>query len=455
MSFISKTLRRLFGQKVEGFAPIEWKAINPIAPAQYQFLIEKRIPTATVTISNPWDKPIRDFRAQIRLQDISDWTSSSYGEVKPKSQATLALILPLLQEKLYSYEEKNASFEIKCSYLDPSGKLREYSDTKIIRILAKDDMIWSLRRGEVEEDLSQLIAAWVTPRDDEVQKLIHESAKNPNAKAVGGLLGYQETQHVSEIKDEFIVPPGTHYPLKLHLRQGSRVSGILNKVIGGAGNDINFALLDPDGMIAFERALAAKSYYQPRGVIKRVRGGYRVNYSASIENDYYLLFDNHFSSISSKNVGISLHIITPITHEEIVSYQIKAIYETIQQNGFVYVSAPISYAPGVSQRVKRPSETIRLKGGNCIDGTVLFASCFEAIALDTFIILLLRTGHSLVAVRIWPSLNKFFILEATIANSATFEESLRIGNQNYEKNKAETKWISISEARKQRIMPLT
>ena len=417
--------------------------------------MEKRIPTAKVTINNPWNKPITDFQVQIRLQDVSDWTSSSYGEIKPKGQATLELILPLPQEKLYSYEEKNASFEIKCSYKDPLGRLREYSDTKVVRVLAKDDMIWSIRRDEVEEDLSQLIAAWVTPRDDEVQKLIHESAKNPNAKAVGGLLGYQETQRISEIKEEITVPPRTHYPLKLHLRQGSRVSGVLNKVIGGAGNDINFALLDPDGMVAFERAVATQSYRQPQLSIKRVRGGYRINYSAPIENDYYLLFENHFSSVSSKNVGISLHIITPITHEEIVSYQIKAIYETIQQNGFVYVSTPISYAPGVSQRVKRPSETIRLKGGNCIDATVLFASCFEAITLDTFIILLLRAGHSLVAVRTWPGLNKFFILETTIASSATLEESLRIGNQTYEKNKAGAKWISISEARKQRIMPLT
>jgi len=41
------------------------------------------------------------------------------------------------------------------------------------------------------------------------------------------------------------------------------------------------------------------------------------------------------------------------------------------------------------------------------------------------------------------------------SNSATFEESLRIGNETYEKNKANAKWISIAEARKQRIMPLT
>jgi len=367
----------------------------------------------------------------------------------------LELILPLLQEKLYGYEEKNASFEIKCSYIDPSGKLREYSDTKIVRILAKDDMIWSLRRDEVEEDLSQLIAAWVTPRNDEVQKLIHESAKNPNAKAIGGMLGYQETQHVSEIKQEFTVPPGKHYPLKLHLRRGSRVSGIVNKVSGGARNDINFSILDPDGMIAFERAITTKSYHELQVPINRVRGGFRIDYTIPIENDYYLLFDNHFSSVSSKNIAISIYVITPITHEETVRFQIKAIYETIQKNGFVYVSTPISYAPGISQRVKRPSDTIRLKGGNCIDGTVLFASCFEAITLDTFIILLLQAGHSLVALRTWRDSPNFFILETAIANSATFEESLRIGNETYEKNKANAKWISIVEARKQRIMPLT
>lgn len=404
-------------------------------------------------VSNPWNKPIRNFKTQVRIQDVSDWTSSSCEEVKTKGQATLELILPLSQERLYSYEEKNVNFEIKCSYNDPSGELREYSDTKIVRVLAKDDMIWFLKRGEIDEDLRQLIVAWVTPRDDNVQRLTHESAGNPNARAIGGLLGYQETQHISEIKEEFTIPPGTHYPLKLHLRQGCSLSGILTKVFGGAGNDINFSILDPDGMVAFERAIATQSYFQ--FAIQRIRGGYRFDYLAPIENDYYLLFDNHFSSISGKSVGVSINIITPITHEEIVRYQIKAIYETVQRNGFVYVSTPISYAPGISQRVKRPTETIRLKGGNCIDGTVLFASCFEAIMLDTFIILLPQIGHSLVAVRMWPDLNKFFILETTVAGSTTFEESIRIGSETFEKNRTEAKWISINEARKQRIMPLT
>jgi len=453
MDFMKKAFRKLLRKKVEGSPSIEWDVINPIAPAQYQFLVEKRIPTATVTVNNPWNKPIKDFEAKIRVQDVSDWTASSCEKIKPNSRASLELILPLSQDKLYSYEEKNVSFEIKCSYVDALGELRQYSDTKIVRVLAKDDMIWSMRRGEIDEDLSQLIAAWVTPRNDEIQKIIHESAKNPIAKAVGGLLGYQETQHVSEMKQEFTISPGSHYIQKLHLRRECRVSGIVTKVYGGSGNDVNFALLDPDGIIEFERAIATQSYSY--FTMPRVKSGHTIDYSAPLENDYYLLFDNHFSSISSKTVGISLYIITPITHQEIVQYQMKAIYETVQQNGFVYVSTPISFSPGISQRVKRPSETLRFKGGNCIDATVLFASCFEAIMLDTSIILLPRAGHSLIAVRVWPGLDSFFVLETTVTDSAAFEESIRIGNDTYEKKKTEAKWISINEARKQRIMPLT
>jgi len=103
-------------------------------------------------------------------------------------------------------------------------------------------MIWFIKRGETNEDLTQLIAAWVTPRDDEIQKLIHESAINPNAKAVGGLLGYQKTEHLSEMKEEITLPPGTHYLWKLHLRQGCQINGLLTKVYGQASKTINTLL---------------------------------------------------------------------------------------------------------------------------------------------------------------------------------------------------------------------
>ena len=186
---------KLFGDKEKGVVSIDWNVINPIAPAKYRLIVERQVPTVTVDVNSSWSKPITDFEAKIRLQEVSDWISHSLEEFS--GQKRLEIPLPLPEEKLHGQEEKAVVFEIKCNYREPSGKERVYSDTKMARVLSKDDMIWSIKRGEKVEDLNQLIAAWVTPRNDEVQKLVHDSSTNPNAASVGGILGYQETQHFS------------------------------------------------------------------------------------------------------------------------------------------------------------------------------------------------------------------------------------------------------------------
>lgn len=442
--------QKAFGGKARESAKIDWEVVDLIAPGLYQFLVERKFPTARVTVENPWDKAIHDFQVQLRLQGISDWFSSSLPEVEPRDRGKIEVILPLPVKELYSYEEKNASFELKCYYKDPSSKNREYSDIRTVRILAKDDMVWSLSILGTQEDFSELIAAWVTPRDDNVQKLIHESAKDENAKAVGGLLGYQESHRRTQSKKRYAVNPNTYVYIKAHLKHGSTVQGVLNEVAGGSGNDIRFGLLDPDKMIALIPNVAQQApiFLQP------AKSGYPFMFKSPVENDYYIVLDNTFSPFSRKDVDISIQIIEPLTHEEIVWYQLKAIYQTIQQNGYSYISSSISYAPGVSQRVKRPAKTIELRGGNCIDGCVLFASCFEAIGLDTHIITLPNAGHSVVAVRTWRDSKEFHIVETSIVGSSSFEESLRIGNDAYVRNRGSAKWISIAEARDKRVMPL-
>lgn len=136
---------KLFGAKDKGSVSIDWNIINPIAPAEYRFIVERQIPTVTINVNSSWDQPVADFEANVRLQEVSDWVSQSLDEVSGAKK--LEIVLPLPEEKLYGHEERPVIFEIKCKYKEPSGKLREYSDTKVARVLSKDDMIWSIKRG--------------------------------------------------------------------------------------------------------------------------------------------------------------------------------------------------------------------------------------------------------------------------------------------------------------------
>ena len=139
------------------------------------------------------------------------------------------------------------------------------------------------------------------------------------------------------------VPANKYNTIKFHLRQHSQVKGTLTHVAGGSGNDINYAFLDPEAMVAF--ASNPAEFNKARA--QRVGPSLVFNFVPPVESDYFLVLDNTFSPVSDKQVDFTLHFISPISHDEITRYQIQAIYETIQKRGCTYVNAPISYAPGI------------------------------------------------------------------------------------------------------------
>ncbi|VVB93646.1 emp24/gp25L/p24 family/GOLD [uncultured archaeon] len=311
-------------------------------------------------------------------------------------------------------------------------------------------MIWAINKDGGVQDLSSFIAAWVTPRDLEVQKLIHSAAENPEAKSIGGIVGYQNVKKSRAHNEEMVAPATNLVYITRHLRQGASLSGALKFVSGGANNDINFYFLDSSNFVLFKDG---KSFeYHIEGL--RASSGYHFNFVSPEENDYYLVFDNRFSTFSDKRVGIAVNIETPLSQKEIVELQAKAIYETIKQNGMNYVNTTVSFAPGNSQRVKRPSDTIKLKGGNCIDGSVLFASCFEAIGgFEPLIVI--TSGHAFVGLRTWVDSNNYIFIETTAVGSSNFEKALMSQEYVFSIYKEGLKFIDIKKARELGIKPLT
>jgi len=446
---VAKTFReRVFGIKGD-FHIVDWNVVDPIAPAQYQFLVERQIPTLQVSVKNTWPTDIA-FQLQARLQGVSDWTSKTY-RVAPDKTDSLYLILPLSQEKLFSHEEKTLSFDLKCKYTDPNGREFEISDSKPVKILAKDDMIWAIETKGKVEDLSHFIAAWVMPRDPEVQALVHKVAEDEEVKSIGGLVGYQETRARAISNDIIIVPPGKIGYIMFHMKRGATLIISLMKVLGGANKDINFYVMNSSDFVQFQESEKSQAY--SRFGENRVTSGHSANFRANVENDYYMVFDNRFSFVSSKRVEWYVEEVEPLTHEEIVAAQLSAIYRTIQKNGFNYVNAHISFAPGHSQRVKRPCDTIKLKGGNCIDGSVLFASCFETIGLEPIIVLV--PGHAFVGVRSWSDSDHYLFIETTMVSSFDFSQSsLKALNEYEQYSSSDKKIINIKKAREEAIKPL-
>ena len=140
--------------------------------------------------------------------------------------------------------------------------------------------------------------------------------------------------------------------------------------------------------------------------------------------------------------------------------QVGAIYYALQNEYMItYISSTISYAGQTesSQRVKLPKDAINLASANCIDGTVLFASALENIEIDPYIVMI--PGHAFLA---WDAGDgTISCLETTMVNSATFEEALDVGYDEYDQeiengnfDAGVSSLISIKDAREIGITPM-
>lgn len=76
-----------------------------------------------------------------------------------------------------------------------------------------------------------------------------------------------------------------------------------------------------------------------------------------------------------------------------VRLQVAAVYEALRSQGLVYSLCPASFESH-GQRIRLVDQVLREKLGTCIDLTLLFASCLEAIGINTLLVLV--QGHIFV-----------------------------------------------------------
>ena len=138
--------------------------------------------------------------------------------------------------------------------------------------------------------------------------------------------------------------------------------------------------------------------------------------------------------------------------------EIKAIYDEISKD-IRYISRSLSFVDsGKGQRVCLPSTTLGLKSGNCIDLSVLLASCLEALRYNVELALI--KGHAFVVVRF--SDKYFECIESTYMGKYSFSDALNRGREMYDDNfspfggskKEGSILVRINHSRKCDILPM-
>ncbi len=74
---------------------------------------------------------------------------------------------------------------------------------------------------------------------------------------------------------------------------------------------------------------------------------------------------------------------------------VSAVYKAIQNLELIYSAMPPSFE-ATGQRIRLPDQVAETKFGNCIDISLLFAACLEAVSLNP--ILVITKGHAFVGV---------------------------------------------------------
>ncbi|WP_436415785.1 DUF4011 domain-containing protein [Petrimonas sp.] len=159
---------------------------------------------------------------------------------------------------------------------------------------------------------------------------------------------------------------------------------------------------------------------------------------------------------------------------ERVLQMMSAIYSAIQSEEIVYSSLPPGYAH-IGQRLRLLPTIKEERFGNCIDISLLFSACFEAIDLNP--ILIVTQGHAFVGCwlfdnkfpeitnddktaitkRLAKGIREIAVIEATTVcrgNNIDFEKALNIGEAQLIEKEDFILSVDIKRARSARIRPL-
>lgn len=147
-------------------------------------------------------------------------------------------------------------------------------------------------------------------------------------------------------------------------------------------------------------------------------------------------------------------------NREALIKEIQAIYDVVSENyNLEYVVD--SYWFGTNdykkQNIKLPKEVIASKCGNCIEFSLLLASCYEMLNLDVYIILV--PGHAFLGINLFG--NERIYIESTMIGKKDFVEAVNMGRMEYDTNfendnskVSEAQIISVKASRKIGIYPI-
>jgi hypothetical protein len=142
--------------------------------------------------------------------------------------------------------------------------------------------------------------------------------------------------------------------------------------------------------------------------------------------------------------------------------QVQAIFDELKARGVTYVMDPdVTAETSFVQRTRLPAEVLASTNAQCLEGTLLFASLFEAIGIKPIIVIV--PGHAFVG---WHTVAKDgtkgepLFVETTMVGGFTFEQAVKVATKRVAKEVEDGTFksgastlVDVTEIRKQGFTP--
>lgn len=306
-----------------------------------------------------------------------------------------------------------------------SGGVVVFAQSTPIQITGRNTVFWQDQSGA---DVSPLIATMVTPQDKGqlIQSVIRGAA---NRFPAGAMVGYQASTWPTA---SFSIAPGAWRDESFYLMAGEAPSLTIDSVSTSLGIDTSMSIFIMDDA-SYNQWAAGQS--APTCAINNtpIPGSVLQCATQQTSGTYHAVYYNPSNNILSRTVARH----RPMSKWEVTYYQANAIFDELRSRGLTYVNLTGTGYFAQSQNVRYPSESLANQSANCIDGSLLFSSIFEALGMEPIIALSFTAGHAFSTVKCWAGSTDCVVpIETTLVGSSTAFDSAA--------NTAATNWSAWS-----------
>jgi hypothetical protein len=324
-----------------------------------------------------------------------------------------------------------------------AGSTSLFSQTYPIQITGRNTVFWT---NTMPGDFVPAIATMVTPQDKglAVQGLLRGAANRFPGKTPS-LPGYQL---VSWPSASFDLAAGFYQDEAFVLLPGESPSVKVTQVAGGVDDNFAVYIMDDANFTNFDMgqpfSVCAMSATTPST-------GVTLSCPTPGNGLFHIVYLNPNNNLLSRTVTRT----RPMLKWEVTYYQTGAIFEELRSRGLVYVNLSGSGFFAAAQNVRYPVESITGMGANCIDGSLLFASAFEAAGMEPILAVSLSAGHAIVGVRCWAGDSCVVPIDTTyVGTTKTFDDGFIAGSKYWQAwSAADGHFVDIKASRAAGITP--